>query len=300
MAALAYLRQATFPQLIEPPRFIPRTRVQGGQPEWLTRLLQELGRRVTLAAGFAALVLLAVAALPAWAALQGDGSISLPRTTVVGSSGGATGTSATRVEDFGAMTFVGDVPFVQQLRFQDALAGGGSPASRFVDGARQAGLADYVDSIGLSMTLPYLGDAASAANAFDTWDAAVTAATREAAIRAAAARPAGGSRVTWSAVPLTPGTRLHATVTFYACVGDGFCGNTASGVQVGPGSAACSSNLPFGTRFTVVGDPSGMTFTCNDRGALSSTWVDVWFYSVAEGRAWQSQVGNRADIVIVE
>jgi hypothetical protein len=39
-------------------------------------------------------------------------------------------------------------------------------------------------------------------------------------------------------------------------------------------------------------------FTCLDRGALSATWVDVWFYDIADGWAWQSLVGTSGEIII--
>ena len=59
-------------------------------------------------------------------------------------------------------------------------------------------------------------------------------------------------------------------------------------------------NLPFGTRFVITDDPSQRIFVCLDRGALAATWVDVWFYDVADGWAWQSGLGTRSDIIIVE
>ena len=74
----------------------------------------------------------------------------------------------------------------------------------------------------------------------------------------------------------------------------------ATGQAPFEGAAACSSNLPFGTRFSIANDPAGRVFTCLDRGALSPTWVDVWFYDAADGWAWQSIVGTSSDIIIVE
>jgi hypothetical protein len=82
-------------------------------------------------------------------------------------------------------------------------------------------------------------------------------------------------------------------------VGNGFCGNMASGQRPFPGAAACSSNLPMGTRFVIADDPNQTVFTCLDRGALAATWVDVWFYDAADGWAWQANVGTSSEITIV-
>jgi hypothetical protein len=98
--------------------------------------------------------------------------------------------------------------------------------------------------------------------------------------------------------PDTGGYQLSSRLTFYSCE-EGFCGYTASGVQVGPGVAACSYNLAFGTQFYILGDPSGMIWTCLDRGWLSDTWVDVWFYSDAEGWAYTGALGDYVTIVII-
>lgn len=93
-----------------------------------------------------------------------------------------------------------------------------------------------------------------------------------------------------------PGVR----VTFYTCVGQGFCGNMSSGQRVHDGAAACSYDLPLGTRFTIAADPTGRVYQCLDRGWLSPTWVDVWFHDGANGWPWQSQVGSWSDIRIQE
>jgi 3D (Asp-Asp-Asp) domain-containing protein len=294
VAALAYLREQTLPQLIEPPRFRSRTRAPGGQPEWLTGLFGYLSRYAMVGLGIATLVLALATILPAVASFQGASS-ALPVRTV-SSSAGVSGTAATRVESLGVATFVGGAPFIQQLRFSDALAGNTPPAARFVEGARQASIASYMRDVSFSLILPYMSDAAYSARSFESWASAVEANRRAAAVRSATV----GRMKVFRGAPIAPGTRLSSVITFYACVGDGFCGNTASGMPVSAGSAACSSNLPFGTRFRIEGDPTGRVFLCNDRGALASTWVDVWFYSVAEGRAWQSMVGNRGQIIIVD
>jgi hypothetical protein len=100
---------------------------------------------------------------------------------------------------------------------------------------------------------------------------------------------------------MVSGTRIPgATVTFYSCIDNGFCGNMATGDPVFAGAAACSADMPFGTRFVVANDPTGQVFVCMDRGLLAPTWVDVWFYDVADGWAWQAPVGTHSDIIIVE
>jgi hypothetical protein len=73
----------------------------------------------------------------------------------------------------------------------------------------------------------------------------------------------------------------------------------ANGQQAFPGAAACSYNMPFGTKFRIENDPAGRVFVCADRGALSASWVDIWFYDNADGWAWQSTVGTRSNIIIV-
>ena len=90
------------------------------------------------------------------------------------------------------------------------------------------------------------------------------------------------------------GTILPARVTIYGCTGPGggFCGGMASGVRVFEGAAACSTNLPFGTKFRIHGDPTGRTYECLDRGHLSSTWVDIFFYNTSDGIRWQSLLGG--------
>lgn len=91
----------------------------------------------------------------------------------------------------------------------------------------------------------------------------------------------------------------NATITFYSCTGEGFCGNMANGQPVHEGAAACSDNLPLGTALRVLSDPSGRVLVCMDRGLLSPTWIDVFFYSAADGWAWQSVTGTVSDIEIL-
>jgi hypothetical protein len=215
----------------------------------------------------------------------------------VTSSAGVTGTTATRVEDLSAATFVGGVPFVQRLRYFDAVTGASSPSQLFVAGGREASLAGYLRDVGNQVALPYLNDALVTSDTIERYAAAVAENERTQQARLTAASAAAPISV-WQAPSVASGTQLASTVTFYACIGNGFCGNMANGQQAYDGAAACSSNLPFGTRFTIVNDPSGRVFTCLDRGALSATWVDIWFYDAADGWAWQSLVGTSSDIII--
>lgn len=99
-----------------------------------------------------------------------------------------------------------------------------------------------------------------------------------------------------------PGTMLRARITVYGCTGPGggFCGNMASGIRVFEGAAACSRDLAFGTRIRIIGDPTGRVYECLDRGALKTTWVDVFFNNTSEGIRWASLLGGTtADIEIV-
>ena len=302
VGALTQLRQQTFPQLIHPPQFIPRTRELPSRPEWLTGLLQYLRRRMVAAGLIAAFVLVVATAIPAWAALQqGSASVaSIP----LHSSAGVTGTSATRTEDLGVTTFIGQIPFVQHLNYLSSLGGVTSEAQLFIDGARQAGIADYVQDVGVQVTLPYVSSAIATKNAIDAWVTAVAESERLAAVelQQQAVLRLETSRAIWQSAGPIPGTRIPgASVTFYSCIDNGFCGLTASGAQVYAGVAACSYDLPFGTRFVIANDPTRSVFVCLDRGALPNTWVDVWFYDAADGWAWQALVGgSRSDIIIVE
>lgn len=287
------LSPRAFPNLLDPPTFRPRPRAVAAELPLFGRARSQLKRWGLAAAGIAALVLVLATALPAVAAMRG-GDATTRELVTYGSSAGVTGTAATRVEDLGTPTFVGQIPFVRQLRYIGAVAGAQPEARQFVETARQASVAQYVQNVSTQMTLPYLHDAIETNNAAVAYAAAVEAQQRQQAVAAAVSGPAA-----WQSPPITSGTLIPgATVTFYACVGNGFCGTMANGQQVFAGAAACSADLPFGTRFTVSNDPTGRVFTCLDRGALSSTWVDIWFYDVAEGYAWQSYVGTVSDIII--
>lgn len=121
---------------------------------------------------------------------------------------------------------------------------------------------------------------------------------------AAAARPIAvpAPYTVNSASGYEPGTVLRARVTIYGCTGPGggFCNHMASGGVAFEGAAACSYNLPFGTKLTIAGDPTGRVYECLDRGSLSPTWVDVYFGNTTDGMAWQSLLGGTvADITIV-
>ncbi|MEX0749499.1 MAG: hypothetical protein WD359_01710 [Dehalococcoidia bacterium] len=120
--------------------------------------------------------------------------------------------------------------------------------------------------------------------------------------RAAAAPPLGASFSRNAASGYAVGTVLNARITIYGCVGPGggFCGGMAGGGRVFEGAAACSSDLPFGTKVKIHGDPTGRVYECLDRGALHATWVDVYFYNTSDGIAWQSALGGtvaRVEIV---
>jgi hypothetical protein len=294
-AALSFLRQETFPRFVDPPQFFPRTRGLPAQPAWLTRLLGYLTPKLMVIAAIAAMLAIVGATAPSWAAL--GGSTASTASLTVHSSSGVTGTTATRSQDLSAATFVGGVPFVQQANYLAGQAGAASAASRFVEAARQAPLASYIQGVSEELALPYLNDVIATKNTIDAWTTAVAEVEERAALRSAVAGISTGPA--WQG-SLASGTRIPgARITFYACIGSGFCGSMANGQQVFAGAAACSSNMPFGTKFVIAADPSRV-FVCLDRGALSPTWVDVWFYDPAEGYAWQSIVGGRGDIVIVD
>ncbi|MBI5289346.1 MAG: hypothetical protein HY873_10295, partial [Chloroflexi bacterium] len=125
-------------------------------------------------------------------------------------------------------------------------------------------------------------------------------AAREVGAAALPARGQGGSLNRASGY--APGTVIAARITIYGCQGrgGGFCGGMSSGMTVFDGAAACSTDMPFGTKFTIDNDPTGRTYECLDRGMLSATWVDIFFYNTEDGFAWASQLGStHANIRIV-
>ena len=291
MAALSRLRQQSFPSLPEIPFFGPRPGATTAPPAWIGNI----ARQAFYAAVIAGLVLTAAISVPA--ILSSRGGDSLASATAVHSSIGVTGTTDTRVEDLSVSTFVGKVPFVQQLNYYGAASTAPS-VQGFVQGARQAHVANYVSSVGEQLTLRYLSNAVQAKQAVDVWtQAAAQAKAAEARRQAAAAPPA--LKAAWQPSTVASGTKLASTVTFYACIGNGFCGHMANGISPYAGAAACSYNLALGTKFRIENDPTGTVRTCADRGALSATWVDIWFYDAADGWAWQSLVGTSSNIIIV-
>ncbi len=98
---------------------------------------------------------------------------------------------------------------------------------------------------------------------------------------------------------ITAGQVSGVNITFYDCLDQGFCGTMYDGHRVYQGAAACSWNLPLGTQFKIQGDPTGRIYSCADRGLLSNTWVDIFWYDPADGWAWQHVVGRYGTIVIV-
>jgi hypothetical protein len=293
VAALTRLRQQTFPA-IEIPRFSPRVGVALPRPTWTGQLT----RQAFFATIVASLVLAAALSVPAILSSRGTGT---SYRTALQSSTGVTGTSDTTVGDLSVSTFVGGVPFVQQLKYYNGMTGSLPLAQTFVQGAREADLAAYVQNVSSQVTLPYLNDAIAKKHAIDTWNAAV-AQSQLSEVRAAQMRAAASISPqvqAWQPAPIPIGTKLASTTTFYACLGNGFCGRMANGEGVHASAAACSSNLALGTKFRIDGDPSGRVFTCLDRGALTPTWVDVFFYDAADGWAWQANIGTSNTITIV-
>ena len=142
-------------------------------------------------------------------------------------------------------------------------------------------------------SLARLKSAVEAENARKAVEEAAAATARRSNFQAAAPVP-GPVRSYNSTSGYAPGTVLRSRVTVYGCTGPGggFCGGMASGFRVFEGAAACSHNLPFGTKFRIHGDATGRTYECLDRGALGSTWVDIFFYNTAAGISWASNLGG--------
>jgi hypothetical protein len=95
------------------------------------------------------------------------------------------------------------------------------------------------------------------------------------------------------------GPIANVNITFYDCADQGFCGHMYGGDWVYEGAAACSWNLPLGTAFYIVGDPTKRIYVCKDRGLLEDTWVDIFWYDPSDGYDWQSSVGRYGTIFIV-
>jgi hypothetical protein len=94
--------------------------------------------------------------------------------------------------------------------------------------------------------------------------------------------------------------KMTSTLTFYDCLGQGFCGAMANGRKVHEGAAACSYNMAMGTMFTITGDPTNRVYVCEDRGMLPNTHVDIFWNDPKDGYWWQGQVGMRGTLEIVE
>jgi hypothetical protein len=97
----------------------------------------------------------------------------------------------------------------------------------------------------------------------------------------------------------TEGEIFRVDITFYDCLDQGFCGAMYNGEQVYEGAAACSWDLPLGTRFAIDNDPTRRIYVCADRGLLPDTWVDIYFYSPNDGWDWQRSVGREATLHIL-
>ena len=89
-------------------------------------------------------------------------------------------------------------------------------------------------------------------------------------------------------------TKEKVQLTFYYCDrtvempddGGGYCGTTATGTTVHPGTAACPAAW-LGRSFTIVGDTSSLVYTCEDTGNLvAGNQVDIWFQINGEGWSW--------------
>ena len=106
-----------------------------------------------------------------------------------------------------------------------------------------------------------------------------------------------------------PGVPFETSITYYYCVpgsnpaaigdGGGYCGGMANGQTVHDGAAACSAQN-LGQRFTIEGDPTARTYTCEDTGgAVLNDHRDIWFMHGDEGYDWWLQIGARANITVL-
>jgi hypothetical protein len=160
-------------------------------------------------------------------------------------------------------------------------------------------LAGHIETQERWESLARLQAAVEADRAREAAEAAAAEAARQSQVRAAASSPARSYN---GASGYPSGTMLTARITVYGCTGPGggFCGGMASGYTVFEGAAACSYDLPFGTKLRIIGDATGRVYECLDRGALGNTWVDVFFYNTTEGINWASNLGGTyAQIEIV-
>lgn len=105
----------------------------------------------------------------------------------------------------------------------------------------------------------------------------------------------GRGLVTWTGESFRPppvvaavprGRSLQVRLTYYTLQG-----RMRNNEFVHHGAAACSSNIPMGSRVTF---PGGETVVCKDTGWLGSTgWVDVW-----QGQALTRRYGDYAIVTI--
>lgn len=108
-----------------------------------------------------------------------------------------------------------------------------------------------------------------------------------------------------------PARAVQAPITYYYCTqtsgggagdGGGFCGHMRNGQIVHRGAASCSG-ANFGQRFRVVGDPSGLVYTCKDTGGgVGAEHRDIWFATSDEAFTWWKTVapGGYATIEVIE
>ena len=111
--------------------------------------------------------------------------------------------------------------------------------------------------------------------------------------------------------PVVAARALTAPITYYYCAqtgsggigdGGGFCGFMRSGLIVHAGAASCD-RANFRQRFRIVGDPTGLVYTCLDTGGgVTAEHRDIWFVGNVEGYAWWRQVAptGYATIEIIE
>jgi hypothetical protein len=238
--------------------------------------------------------------VPAWAAIQPNAA--QPSVATVVSSAGVTGTASSRIEDVGLRSVMQDFPVTQYQRIQSIVAGPGQVTFGFGNTVHEAQIARYGESLSANVMLPQLDGALQTKAAAAKYMEAMVAyeEAQEAARQAAAVPPPGDFSGSVDSSGSVSGSIAGTYITFYDCAIGGFCGNMASGTQVFAGAAACSYNLPSGTRFTIDGDPTGRTYVCLDRGGHGPTWVDIWFYHPDDGYSWQSIVGAYGTINIIE
>ncbi len=70
----------------------------------------------------------------------------------------------------------------------------------------------------------------------------------------------------------------------------------SSGKTVYEGAAACGSAYTLGQRVSIVGDPTGRVYVCEDRGWLAPRQVDVFWHREEDGLAWIAQVARQAGV----